>query len=185
MWDKRLRDGDENRIRTITVDGTDFRFSPPNNGLTPARHWYSHKFKASAVRYEVGIGIQTGNIVWLSGPWPAGAYADLTIFRTGGLKEKLLEFGERAEADLGYRGEPETIELPLSGHVSTHAAKARSRLRHETCNRRFKQWACLDQRFRHSFELHGSCFTAVAVLTQLSIESGKSLFDASFDEVVV
>ncbi len=171
------------RIRTITVDGTDCRFQPPNDGR-PVRAWYSHKFKKSAVRYEVAIAIQSGDIVWLSGPYPAGSFADITIFRTGGLKEMLLAAGERAEADLGYRGEPETIELPLSGHIDTHVGKARARMRHETCNKRFKQWACINSRFRHSFEYHHDCMTAVVVLTQFAIENGEPLFDARFDEVV-
>ena len=63
----------------ITVDGTDFCIQPPNDGQ-PRSSWYSHKFKKPAVRYEVGISIQSGDIVWLSGPWRAGRYPDITIF---------------------------------------------------------------------------------------------------------
>ncbi len=54
----------------------------------------------------------------------------------------------------------------------------RTQLRHETINERFKNWRCLEERFRHGIEKHSSCFRAIAVLTQLAFESGESLFDA-------
>ena len=165
------------------MDGTDFRFQAPNDGARPLRSWYSHKFKKSAVRYEIAVSIQSGDIVWASGPWPAGQYPDITIFRNSGLKDLLIGAGERAEADAGYRGEPLAIDLPDSGHISMRRDKARARMRHETCNKRFKQWNCLNENFRHSLENHGHCAHAVFVLTQLAIENGEPLFDASYDEV--
>lgn len=89
----------------------------------------------------------------------------------------LLEAEEKAIADLGYRGEPDTIDLPEDGPIETHRPKAVARLRHETCNRRFKQWACMNVRFRHSMVHHGECMKAIAVLTQLAIENGEPLFN--------
>ena len=50
--------------------------------------------------------------------------------------------------------------------------------RHETVNRRFKQWAILHDRFRHPEELHEDVFTAIAVITQLEIENGAHIWDA-------
>ena len=148
VWANRLKNGGANCTRTITVDGTDFRFQPQNDGR-PFKAWYSHKFKSSAVRYEIGISIQSGDIVWISSPWPAGSYPDIKIFRNSGLRDKLLQAGERAEADGGYKGEPTTIELPDNGHIANRPHKAKARMRHETCNKRFKQWSCLNERFRH------------------------------------
>ena len=52
----------------LSVDGTDFRI--PERG----RDWYSHKFKKSAVRYEIALGIKTGDICWLSGPHQPGIW---------------------------------------------------------------------------------------------------------------
>ena len=122
--------------KKITVDGTDFLCQPPNDG-DERRSWISHKFKKPAVRYEVGVAIQTGSIVWISGPWRAGRYPDISIFQNSGLKEKLLEASERAEADLGYRGEPEVIDLPDEGSFELILAEKRARMQHETCNKRF------------------------------------------------
>ena len=166
----------------ITVDGTDFFCQPPNDGDS-RKSWYSYKLKKSCVRYEIGISIQSGDIVWVSGPWRTGRYPDITIFRNGGLKERLLEAEERAEADLGYRGEPEVVDLPEEGTIDMILAKSRARMRHETCNKRFKHWNCLNHNFRHGVTVHRDCMRAVTVLTQLAIESGEPLFDAAFVNV--
>ena len=52
----------------------------------------------------------------------------------------------------------------------------RVRARQETVNKRLKQFGALSQRFRHDLSLHKIVVEAVAVITQLSILSGKSLF---------
>jgi hypothetical protein len=108
------------------------------------------------------------------GDWP-----DVEVFRDG-LIHALVQF-ERAEADDGYIGVcPGHTKCP--GHISSEKRRERmqmrTRLRHETINERFKNWRCLEERFRHGIEKHSSCFRAIAVLTQLAIESGESLFDA-------
>ena len=73
--------------------------------------WYSHKFKYSAVRYEVGLSILKGDIVWINGPFPAGLYPDINIFREN-LKGALDE-DERVVADDGYIGEaPGYVKCP-------------------------------------------------------------------------
>ena len=104
------------------MDGTDFLCMPPNDGDC-RRSWWSHKFKKPAVRYEVCVSIQSGDIVWVNGPWRAGRYPDISIFREGGLKDLLEASDERAEADLGYRGEPLRIDLPLEGTEDMILAK--------------------------------------------------------------
>ena len=90
---------------------------------------------------------------------------------------------ERAEADLGYRGEPMVIDLPDKGPANMILAKKRARMRHETCNKRFKNWACLSQNFRHGVALHCECMTAITVLTQFAISNGEPLFNAAFFEI--
>ncbi len=69
-----------------------------------------------------------------------------------------------------------------SGHISSEKSRERmqmrTRLRHKTINEQFKNWHCLKERFHHGIDKHLSCFDAIAVLTQVAIESGKSLFDA-------
>jgi hypothetical protein len=166
----------------VSIDGTDFRLYDP----TPFwRGWFSFKFKGPALRYEVGICIQSGDIVWLNGPYPAGAWPDLKIFRDG-LKRVLARTRprEKLEADKGYRGEPQYIKTP-NDYGLTYLAKEQKknvRARHETVNKRFKQFGCLLERFRHDKTKHGDAFRAVAVITQLAIENGEPLFDVEYDD---
>lgn len=49
------------------------------------------------------------------------------------------------------------------------------RLRHETVNERFKQWAVLKDVHRHELCRYGKCFDAVAALTQIAINCGEEL----------
>ena len=63
------------------------------------------------------------------------------------------------------------------------AMQARVRSRHETVNKRMKQFGCLRQPFRHhDFAKHSSCFRAVAVLTQVAIEFGETLFEVEYSD---
>ena len=80
-----------------SVDGADSRT------VESGRKFYSHKYKKSAFRYEVALCIKTGWIVWINGPYEAGSWPDINIFRDS-LKSHLEE-NERVEADDGYRGD--------------------------------------------------------------------------------
>ena len=72
---------DNGELCLLTVDGTDFQIQEPwpfdkDKNLD----WFSHKFHAAAVRYELGITMKTGDICWFCGPFPA-RIPDITIFR--------------------------------------------------------------------------------------------------------
>jgi hypothetical protein len=92
--------GDVGNICLISVDGTDFWIF---NILPFWTGWLSHKFKGPGIRHKVALNIMMGDIVWINGPIRCGCDPDITIFRLS-LKHELLP-GEKAEADLGYRGE--------------------------------------------------------------------------------
>lgn len=161
----------------MTIDGTDCRIGTPWfrwNG------WSSHKFKKkAALRYEVGLGIQSGDIVWIAGPFPAGRYSDITIFRM--FLKPLLSDRERVEADSGYNGDPKTVtpeNMLRSKRRRERAAMARNR--HETVNGRMKNFEALTGIFRHDKVKHGAVFRAVAVITQLSIETEDPLFAVNY-----
>ena len=97
-WENRLIN-DTGNDALVTVDGTDFRIREP---IPFNRKWYSNKFNGPALRYEVGVSINTGYIVWFNGPFPAGMMPDIKIFESN-LKWK-LNSGERVVADKGYTG---------------------------------------------------------------------------------
>ena len=67
------------------------------------RKFWDYKFKGPGIRYEVGICLQTSDIVWVYGPHLPGLYNDLQIFGKAMICE--LELGGRAEVDDGYIGE--------------------------------------------------------------------------------
>ena len=81
----------------MTVDGTDYSINEPQ--LRPGRprprsrkgkllpynpKWYTKKYQGAGVRYEIGVCIQTGDIVWTNGPFPCGRWQDLKIFQHNG-----------------------------------------------------------------------------------------------------
>ena len=179
MWENRKKNDIGNDC-LISVDGVDcgcLGKKLPNGLINKA--WYSHKFKGPGLRYEVAISILGGDIVWINGPYMPGDWNDLVIFRDG-LLQALEEF-ERVEADDIYRGEcPRYVKCPcgiVTNPESRERMQHRVGLRHETVNERLKNYRCLEERFRHGIKKHSACFRAVAVLTQLAIESGEALFD--------
>jgi len=96
-----------------------------------------------------------------------------------------LEEGERVEADDGYRGHaPQLVKCPccVANPIKKEEMQQRVRARHETANKRFKQWEILHSVYRHDIENHECVFRAIAVLTQLSFENGEPLFPVEYDD---
>ena len=98
VWEDRKK-GDKGNDCLITVDGTDCKIQrvPAN-----MKAFNTHKFKESGLRYELGICILTGDIVWVMGPFPCGDWPDVECFRFA--LKGFLEENERVEADDGYVG---------------------------------------------------------------------------------
>jgi len=166
----------------MSIDGTDFEIlqqGPAVKGNAFGSHKYAGK---SALRYELGIDILAGNLVWVGGPYPAGAWPDIKIFKNE--LAHLLEPGERVEADNGYVGHPDKIKCPNNDCNPTEnlGMQARVRSRHETFNGRLKFWGILGQVYRHDIRVHGSVFYACAVITQLAIMNGEPLFEVEYGD---
>ena len=155
----------------VSIDGTDFQIGEP----TPFdRRWKSPKAKGAAVKYEVAVSIFGGDIVEIFGPH-VGSKNDVTIFR-----EKLktmLDKNEMAEVDAGYKGEIEYLRSRDAYETEIEKKeKSEARARHETINRRIKQWGILKQMYRNSKESLQTVFYDIAVLTQLDIDNGNVPF---------
>ena len=172
-------------IFIITVDGTHCKIEEPTlSAFNKNKSFYSHKFNAPGLDYEIAISVHTGDCIWVSGPFPAGC-PDIKVFRQeNGLKTKMMEaqarsgLKQRGIGDKGYHGESLLLVVPSSHDTDeVREFKSRALARHETFNSRLKNFDCLDERFRHhSFEKHQQCFFACAVITQLHIENGHPLF---------
>jgi hypothetical protein len=124
----------------MTVDGTDFRV--PQKGMaTKGNAFASHKYAGkSTLRYELGVSILGGDLVWIQGPYLAGKYTDIKIFNK--VLHHFLDPGQRVEADEGYVGHPDKIKCPQN--VGTPAEKwamqGRVRAHHKTLNGWLKNW---------------------------------------------
>lgn len=154
------------------MDGTDFEtveYFPFN----PKRR--SHKLNRAGLRYEVGISIATCYIVHINGPFLCGDWPDLRIARRW--LHNRLNPTEFYLADSGYRSG--------TGPAVTRRAIPRERrpeynalmARHETINRRFKEFAILGHKYRNEEEKHGEVFHCIAVLVQIELLFGGLKFE--------
>ena len=164
----------------MTVDCVDF--SIPNQG--PA--FSSHKFgKKSGLRYEIAVCIQTGEPVWIHGPFPCGRYNDITIFRLALLHN--LEEGERVEADDGYIGEhPAHIKCPrgFANEEITEFMQQRVRNRQETINNVLKFWNILRQMYKSidHIDRHGDVVRTILITKMEAIKQGETLFQCGYKD---
>ena len=89
--------------------------------------------------------------------------------------------GERVEADAGYRGAPDKVRTPgVVVSLADQRAKRRAQQRHETVNRRLKQWGCLQQVYRHVIDRHGVYFGCAAVCVQIALQNCEPLFSTMY-----
>ena len=182
MWENRYVNDIGNDC-LASVDETDFQLA----WGAKYKQFVCHKFKKKpGLRYEVAVCLRTSDIVWINGPHYPGTHNDIAIFQSALIH--LLDDGERLEADRGYIGEhPTYIKMPtgIDQNENRQWLDQRHRNRHETVNKRFKVFNCMNSKFRHSMEKHGDCFNCVATLTQLSMDyGGVGLFPVVYDDTV-
>lgn len=174
-WENRYK-GDNGSQCLVSVDGTDFEIQEPSRF---SAKWFSHKFKGPGVRYEVAICIQTGEPVWINGPFPCGTWCDLRIARSALVDA--LDPGEYYLADGGYRDGNQWSVTPSGHHRFDDRQKSAVRARHETYNKRLKDWGALREVYRHKLELHSQVFRAIANIIQIAIASGETLFQVEYN----
>ena len=161
----------------VTVDGTDFKINEPSPF---SRKWYSHKINHAGLRYEVGVCIQTGSIVWINGPYAPGHWPDINIARDG--LHDALDPDELYLADGTYSDSNGWCLTPTGENNPDQYMKAVARARHECINGLFKQYGCLSNCFRHHRTKHGQVFTAVANITQAKLLLEKPAFQVDYDD---
>jgi hypothetical protein len=133
-----------------------------------------------AVRYEIGVSIQTGWIVWANGPFPAG-HSDSKIAKS--LVYDLLLPREKMVVDGGYRDGFNHYESPTGQRTLYEKMKSNARARHETVNSRIRRWSALTDIFRHDVQArHAPVFYAILNITQLQILFEEPLFQVEYYE---
>ena len=133
------------------------------------RQFASHKFaKKSGLRYEVAVGIMSGEIKWINGGFPCGQFNDLTIYRAS--LATMLDPQERYEADDGYAADgPYRAKVPsaMFNPEEARAYQKRVQGRRKQINTRLKTFSILYSVYRHDLPQHGYVFRAVSVILQL------------------
>jgi hypothetical protein len=160
----------------ISVDGTDCPMQEPSPW---SAEWYSHKLNASRLRYEIGVCIQTAMIVWVNGPYPAGCWPDLRIFRHRFMHA--LAMHKWVVADKGYRDGFQFVIPKGYGPYWFQDMTAKVTARHETVNNRFKRFKVLSMPFRHALSMHELTFAAIACVVQVSLEEDPP-FQVYYDD---
>jgi len=168
---------DPYQICLMTIDGTDFLCQEPFP-FNP--DYFSHKHKHAGLRYEIGICIKTGWIVWVNGPFPAGAWPDLRIARYALHYE--LDADEKYVADGGYWDGNGWSRTPDGTHSFEQRQYATARSRHETINGIFKTYKCLRDMFRHDRQSHSQVAHAVTKIVQLGIREAGFTWSVDYDE---
>jgi hypothetical protein len=173
-WEHRYR-GDNGSRCLVSVDGTDFGIFEP---IPFSPKWYSHKLNGPGLRYEIAICIQTGEPVWINGPFPCGSWPDLRIARYALVD--VLDSGEYYLADGGYRDGNQYSVTPTGLHLFDDRQNSVVRARHETLNKRYKDWGALRQLYRHDRVSHAKVFRAIANIVQVTIMNGEPLFEVEY-----
>ncbi len=82
----------------MSLDGIDCPILEPHP-FSP--EYFSHKLNAAGLKYEVGVSIRSGHIVWVYGGVPCGEFgSDLKLAKE--MVITLLQPNERIVADKGY-----------------------------------------------------------------------------------
>ena len=177
VWpDEWVKGGNNRPIILLTVDGVHIRVQEPQHErYSKNPKFCSHKCHTSAVNYEVALDLAKSRIVHINGPFEASTH-DITIFRQELLQK--IPKGNFCIADRGYTGEPGKVMGPNSHDTEqVRKFKGRARSRHESVNKRFKNFKILDHTFIHDLQLHEWVFDAVAVIVQCQMDMGWELFD--------
>ncbi len=127
----------------MTVNGTDFHV-PQKGTATKGNAFASHKYvRKSAFRYELGVSILGGNLVWIQGPYPTGKYNDIKIINK--VLRHFFDPGEQVEANADKIKCPQNV----GNLAEKRAMQGRVRVHQKTLNRWLKNWGILSQVYRH------------------------------------
>ncbi len=146
----------------MTIDCTDFRIQL-KGAARKGNLFRSHKYTdKSALHYELRLAILMGNLVWVEGPFPAGAWKnDIHFFNS--VLSYCLEPGERVEADKGHVGHANKIKCPNNDckPVENFGMQSVVRSCHKTLDGHLENWGILEKVTATTSRCTGRFFTHV------------------------
>jgi hypothetical protein len=132
--------------------------------------YYSGKKQRHTLKYELAVHIETGDIVWMNGPFP-GSMHDLTIARSGFVHQLLQN--EQALGDKAYIGCDHFIapcKPPRTPEQHRfNAILHRRRALIEQVNKRIKHYNVFRHDWRHDLSLHGIAFRVVVNIVAMCL----------------
>lgn len=160
-----------NRRINVIIDATECEIERP--GDARQKLFYSGKDKRHTLKYELGVEVTSGFIVWLFGGAP-GHMHDLDISRTSGILNHLLP-GELILADKGYIGVDRFL-TPVRQPVTDaqwviNSFISKKRVLVENVIGRVKVFHCLVQPWRNDLALHPIVMDVLCNLTNLEFLS--------------
>ena len=162
-------------IFLLSVDGVHCNIDEPRK--KPSTGWKSHKSNGPGLAYELGLLLHHSQLVWINGPFAAGSNDIRNFNEENGLKSKIPP-GKKVITDRVYSSEIDVCSIPNDLDTpEVNEFKRRARARHETFNKRIKNFNILSNTFRHGLHLHQMVFEAVCVIMQFEMENGYPLFD--------
>lgn len=180
LLDNRFDKWDQTNTCLMSIDGTD---CPVQEPWPFDSRWYSEKMNGPGVKYEVGVCIATGFIVWINGPFPA-SHNDSTIFKN--TLKVLLADDEGVEVDSGYKGDEKFKTPTVAKSSGERKMKSVVRGRHENVNSALKVFNVLNLPFHHNnprdqmMRKFGLCFDSIAVITQLKFQHCGINYEVSY-----
>lgn len=167
-----------------SIDGVHCDIEEPRK--CPSKKWYSHKSNGPGLTYQIILSLHENKLLSVIGPYPAGE-TDLHVFRKRDGIINQIPPGKRLIGDRGYVGEDEKISTPNEHDaLEVFRYKNRARSRHETFNKRLKEFNVLSCRFRHlhyyaaqrSYDLdkHKKVFESICILVQYDLKH-RPLFE--------
>ena len=175
-------------VPCVIIDGTDLPILKPpvpeefkNLRFDFLRLWWSHKLRTFAVKYEIGVHVVTGRIIWINGPFKGGTH-DLTIAR--GLLKKILRDNEKALADRGYCGDDSFVTATKGRRNADDKRLDDVRRKVEIVIGRVKFFNCLYHTYRGDVEFHPKLFSLVCRIVNLNLEEAplRALPSDEFDD---
>ena len=177
LLEKRHRSDSTKFDCLISTSTIDFPVLDPREKtckIGPSSPYYSRHVKGPALRYEVGVSIFGGEIVWTNGPFKAGCETESEIFES--LKESIDpdEIAEQfSRLDLLFCGKNPDSDMAKKVPFKT-------RDRQKMVNDHIMSFKIL-QGFRHCVLRHDTVFHAIVGLVQLSIEKELETFDLGLE----
>lgn len=124
------------------------------------------------MRYDVGVSINGGHIMWINGPFRPGEFNNLQILCQNLRNE--LEENEKVCADDGYGDRKWLRKCHIEKSEKQFFARIFSR--HESVNGMLKRFRVFTVPFRHKLYKHKVCFYEIANICQALILYGEPLF---------